>query len=76
MKNKEQLIYEAAWYLKTYGELPVWWSKYHVGGEVRIPHGSPGIGYTKYRITKINSDGIWGVVTRSYHRELSLADVR
>jgi hypothetical protein len=39
--------------------------KYKVGDSFRVAAATPGYGYFYYRITRIDSEGIWGIPTRN-----------
>ena len=49
---------------------------YEVGQSLRIDIAAPGTGYTRYKVTRIDADGIWAVETSSTARELTAGDVR
>jgi hypothetical protein len=53
----------------------LWLSQYVVGGTFHVEAGGPGCGSITYRITRIDAEGLWGVVARNTMRELTLEDV-
>jgi hypothetical protein len=50
--------------------------KYHRGHRYQAHVAAPGIGYREYKVTRIDRDGLWGVLLRDTVRELTADDVR